>query len=66
MKSKIKEIKIRVESVLKNIGPGICFTSEEIKARMSKIIDITDECLAILSNIEDGLIEISRQIEGVQ
>lgn len=64
MRSKIKNIRSKARFVLENLPESTDIDAEEIKLYMSKIIDITDECLVMLNDVENGLVEISRKIKG--
>jgi hypothetical protein len=64
MRSKIKNIRSKARFVLENLPESTDIDAKEIKLYMSKIIDITDECLVMLNDVENGLVEISRKIKG--
>lgn len=65
MRSKIKNIRSKARFVLENLPESTDIDVEEVKFYMSEIMNITDECFAVLNDIESGLVEISRKIKGV-
>ena len=65
LRSKIRDIKIKSESILEELGvDGTSLTAEEIKTYASKVYAIADECLSAINSVEFYLLELLKKIKS--